>query len=177
VSQISDVATVHLLVADYAAVDGAGKMTVAGGLVTVLAANPALQGVTAPFWLAVWISVPPEHYGARCVVEIVLEDSTGQPVAFASPAGQGEPVRIVQDVTFPKPQLPDALKDVGASLPARAQSVVAFSLGLPLPPEKRYAWRVIVDGESRDDWTEQFIVISQPAIQATQPQAPPSPAS
>ena len=167
-SQISDVATVRLLVADYAVTDATGKLTVVGGLVTVLAANPTLQGVTAPFWLAVWVSVPAQYHGATCQVEMVLEDAIGEPVAFG-PSGQGSLVRIVQDVTFPKPELPGVYKDrdLGASLPARTQSVIAFSLGLPLPPEKHYTWRVKVDGESRDSWTEHFLVISQPAMQAS----------
>ena len=175
-SQLSDVATVRLLVADYAVVDVVGKMTVAGGLVTVLAANPAFPGMTAPFWLAVWISVPPTHYDAQCVVEMLLEDSSGAPVGFANPQGERDEVRIVQDVTFPKPNLPEQFSEAEGDLPARAQSVIAFSFGLPLPAGKRYAWRVQVDGESRDDWLEEFVVISQPVLRVTHPMdAPVSP--
>jgi hypothetical protein len=172
VSQVSDVATVRLLIADYAAVDPSGKLTVVGGLVTVLAANPALVDVTAPFWLAMWISVPPEHYGARCTVEMVLEDSSGHPVTFPDPTGQGDPIRITQEIAFPRPVLPEPSSDASGTLPARAHSVVAFSVGLPLEAEKRYTWRVKVDGESREDWTETFVVISQPATQISQPQNP-----
>jgi hypothetical protein len=69
-----------------------------------------------------------------------------------------------QDVSFQEPNLPvsDSIKTF---LPARAQLAIGFPIGLPLEPKRGYRWRVVIDGDTRDDWTESFIVVVAPAEQ------------
>jgi hypothetical protein len=67
----------------------------------------------------------------------------------------------------------DTLKSAVVSVPGvivpldairpRAQFVMYFANGLPLPPGRKYTWRVRVDHETRDEWTETFLI---PALDA-----------
>lgn len=58
-SEVSTDATARLLIADYAAVDAAGKLNIIGGGVSVLG-YVQQAGSTSPFALVVSISVPPK---------------------------------------------------------------------------------------------------------------------
>ncbi|CNK07885.1 Uncharacterised protein [Mycobacterium tuberculosis] len=40
------------------------------------------------------------------------------------------------------------------------QFVMHFANGLPLQPNKRYTWRVRVDHDTHDEWTETFYVLT-----------------
>src|ERR1022692_4022310 len=40
----------------------------------------------------------------------------------------------------------------------------AGQAGLPIAAGQRYLWRLKIDGEGRDDWTEEFVVLSQDAL-------------
>jgi hypothetical protein len=155
VSEVADDATVRLLVADYASADVGGKLNVIGGGIAVLGHVPT-AGQTAPFALVVWITVPPRHYNAECAVEIVLEDASGNPISLPGPTGQAQVMRVGQAVRFEEPKLlPGVARHV---LRSRTQYVLAFPTGLPLPVGQQYVWRVKIDHQTRDDWTEQFVV-------------------
>lgn len=174
-SEVSDVATARLLIADYAGTDLSGKLNIVGGLVTVLGSNPVISGMTSPFSLAVWVSVPPNHYDAECSVQVVLEDASGEPVSVPGPAGESSIMRIVQPVTFKPPVFPGlGAVPSGLSLPSRAQWVAAFPTGLPLAVGKQYSWRVKIDDVTRDDWIEAFMVVEQVAAPGTTPPPPQS---
>src|SRR5262249_44723846 len=103
-----------------------------------------------------WVSVPPKLYNAECAIEIVLEDSTGTPVALPGPTGEAQVMRVGQAVRFEEPKpLPGIPRH---TLRSRTQWVLAFATGLPLPVGQRYAWRVKIDHQTRGDWTEEFVL-------------------
>lgn len=154
-SEVADDATVRLLIADYAAADAAQKLNVIGGGIAVIGFVPT-TAQTAAFALVVWITVPVKHYNAECAVEIVLEDSGGSPVALPSPTGESQIMRIGQVVRFEEPKLPPGVPR--RAIRARTQWVVGFATGLPLPVGQRYVWRVKIDHQTRDNWTEEFVV-------------------
>jgi hypothetical protein len=158
VSEVSDAATARLLIADYAGADPIGKINVVGGLVTVLGLNPAIQGMTAPFWLTVWVNVPSAHYNAAGTIEVVLEDASGEPVSVTNPTGEAAVMQIEQRVTFRPPTSGPMTIPAELELPSRTTWVSSFPAGLPLAVGARYRWRVKIDGESRDEWTEDFVV-------------------
>jgi hypothetical protein len=158
VSEVSDVATVRLLIADYATVDPAGKLTVVGAGITALLRNPTNPDLTTPFWVAAAVTVPPTHYNSESSFDLLLEDSSGNPVSLPGLMPPGSVVRISQDVTFKEPSFQPPIAVPAGIVPSRVHWVVAFSAGLPLTGGELYAWRVKIDGETDDTWTEQFFV-------------------
>lgn len=162
-SEVSDVAIVRMLMADYVSVDQASrKLSVVGGGATVLAA-PAGSDMTSPFGLFVSIAVPSAQYDAQCSVEIVLEDSSGSPVALPSPSAEPELLRIVRSVKLDEPKLPH---ETGPRnfLRARIQIAITFPTGVAIPAGRGYMWRLKIDEEAREDWTEEFIVVRHDAL-------------
>jgi hypothetical protein len=155
VSEVATDAIVRLLIADYAAVDAAGKLNVIGGGVSVIGYVQQV-GTTSPFALVVSISVPPKHYNADCAVEIILEDSAGTAVSLPTPTGESQIMRIGQAVRLEEPKLMPGVPR--HELQARTQFVIGFATGLPIPLGQRYVWRVKIDTETRHDWTEEFFV-------------------
>jgi hypothetical protein len=155
VSEVASDATVRLLIADYAAVDAGGKLNIIGGGIAVIG-HVQPTGATPPFALVVSITVPPKHYNADCSVEIILEDSGGTPVSVPGPTGQSQVMRIGQATRFEEPKLLPGIPR--NELRARAQFVLAFATGLPIQIGQRYRWRVKIDHDTRDEWTEEFFV-------------------
>lgn len=156
VSELSDAATVRLVLADYAAIDPANKVNIIGSGLNILGFNREAS-VTAPFALVVSVRVPPTYYEAECSVEIVLEDPAGTQVLLPGPTGEAQPMRVGQAVRFDRPSFQGIHVPQGA-IHARSQWVLYFSGGLPLSVGQPYVWRVRIDHESRDDWTEEFFV-------------------
>lgn len=153
-SEVADDATVRLLVADYAVVDTAGKLNVIGGGITAIGYVQDI-GATAAFAVVMSITVPSRHLSAECSVELILEDSAGNPVSLPGPA-EPQVMRLARVVQFGEPK---ALPGVPRlSLPLRHQWVVAFANGLPLPVGQGYAWRVKIDHATQDWWVERFFV-------------------
>jgi hypothetical protein len=161
VSEVSDNAAVRTLLADYAVIDAAGKLNVVGGGVTGVGQNPN-TGLTLPFALYVSVTVPPGLYDKQCSVEIALEDAAGKLVNVPGPAPDmpTQPLRVGQAVTLEGPRFnfPQQVNVPRRYLPARAQWVMSFATGLPLAAGQGYTWRVRIDGETRDDWVEKFVV-------------------
>ena len=163
-SNVSDSAIVRLLVADYASTDSEGKLNVIGGGIAVLGAHQAAGqqlGLTAPFTLVVLVAVEPRLYGEECALELILENSAGDPVELPGPAGP-QLMRIAQNMTFEEKVMTHRGVRRGV---IRSRSVVTlgFQQGLPLTSGERYLWRVKIDGNTRDDWTEEIYVGSPPA--------------
>lgn len=163
-SEVSDNAAVRLILADYAAVDPAGKLNIVGGGLTGVGINVGTPGLTLPFALVVIIAVPPQLYNEQCAVEIVLEDSAGNLAVLPAPApGMApQPMRVGQVITFEEPRFPPGVNTPRGFLTSRAQWVVAFNPGLPLLAGQNYVWRVRIDDETQEVWTERFVVFDRP---------------
>lgn len=167
-SDVSDAAVVRLILADYAVLDGGGKLNLIGGGLSVIGqqvpvGSVVASGFTAPFYVALIVSVSPDLIGAEAALELALEDDNGQPVPMPGPTGEPQLLRVAQNVTF---QVQD-LSNIGVPgkvTPAKVQWVLAFTNGLPLALGKRYTWRVRLDGNTRDDWTESFFVPGPPPV-------------
>lgn len=161
-TRVSDVARVRILMADYVSVDQAGKLNIVGGGVSGVLR--LLGSPQAPIWFLVSVSVPPDLYGAECDVLISLEDRHGQPVADSADADEGErPFQIRRPARFPEP-LASAPWDLPKDyLWSSAHLIGLFPAGPPVKNDGAYVWRVTVNGETREDWTERFVVVSQPA--------------
>jgi hypothetical protein len=155
-SEVSEAAVVSILIADYAAADSVEKLNIIGGGVSVLGLTQT--GATTPFALVVIISLPPALYRSDCSVEIVLEDSSGNVVSVPGPTTEPQLMRVAQAVTFDEPPPIRGVLMPRDALRARKQFVLNFTLGLPLAMGEQYAWRVKIDGDTRDHWAEIFVV-------------------
>lgn len=151
-SQISDVAAVHIALADYAAIDQSGKInTIGAGSIII---KRAITEQSTPIFLLATITVPPSCYGLSSEIEITLESADGSAPEIPGPSGDLEPFRFSSQVTFDEPQVPQ----VPGYLNSQLRIIISFSGGLPLPVNNGYLWRVHIDGEARDQWTERFII-------------------
>ncbi|OAN37435.1 hypothetical protein [Microbacterium sp. H83] len=131
-----------ITLADYVNIDGGGKANLIGAGIALLGFDPQ-QGVTTPFALYVrLISAMPTT--DQPAVEILLVDASGQPVMLPGPMGEGQAMRISQNVEFPPPAAPGVTIPSGA-LPSVAQFAINFANGLPLAPGHSYSWRVQLD--------------------------------
>jgi hypothetical protein len=70
-------------------------------------------------------------------------------------------MRFEQTARFDSPKLAEQVKPRDY-LHGRFQLVAAFRAGLPLSSSEGYLWRVQLDEETRDEWTERFIVSEHP---------------
>lgn len=161
-SELSEAAAVRMFVADYAATDTVGKINLIGAGVTGVGVNQAI-GSTTPFALFVSVAVPPKFYNVESAVEIVLQDAGGNLVSVpgASPGLPAQPLRVGQAVRFDEPRFLQPVDVPPKFLYARVNWALSFATGLPLTPGEGYVWRVSIDGNSRDEWTERFVVMGQ----------------
>ncbi|WP_141244903.1 hypothetical protein [Mycobacterium intracellulare] len=152
-SEASESAHVRIFLADYAIVDPLGKITVVGGGISILGFNPA-SGTTAPFSVVAIASFDPKCIGDSPAVELLLENDEGQLVHLP---GQPGPLRVGTSEKLNPPALPGANIPNDAVRP-KAQILMQFQNGLPLPPGNGFRWRVRVDHESRPEWAEPLYV-------------------
>ena len=155
-SEVSDNASVRLLIADYASNDAAKKLNVIGGGLSLISFDPG-AGLTTPFTVIVSVTVPPKLYETEASIEMLLEDSAGGLVSVPGPSGEAQAIRIGQAVTFEKPVFAGAYVPNGV-VDSRAQFVLTFNSGLPIAPGQRYLWRVRIDTESKTERTEALSV-------------------
>ncbi|MBV9312615.1 MAG: hypothetical protein JO100_02510 [Pseudonocardia sp.] len=162
-SNVSDSAVVRIFVAQYIAADAASKLNMIGGGLLLIGLQPpnfgAGEGNTVPFGIGFSVSVGRELYGEECSIEVVLEDLQGHPVQVPTPDGKGrQALRVAQNHTFEEPTFPPGTGVPRGVLLSRVQWVLMFPGGLALPTGAAYQWRVKIDHESRDEWTERFYV-------------------
>jgi hypothetical protein len=154
VSETAESAAVRLIFADHVSIDVGGKIYVVGGGITTLFSQPT--GLTPPLALAVLVTVPPTLYGTEAAIEIVLEREDETLVEMGDPP---QPMRIGQAVRFDEPPIANFER---GKMPARVQFVYSFNNGLPLEPGSFYRWRIRIDHQSSEDWTETFAVVRPP---------------
>jgi hypothetical protein len=159
-SELSASAHVRLLIADYGVIDQQfGKITVVGGGISMVGTPPNSPN-TAPFAILAVADFDPEHVGQRPVVELALEDEGGQLVPL--PGAPGAPgatqfVRIASNDVLKPLDIPGVQIPADAIRP-RVTLMLMLQNGLPLTAGKKYAWRLKIDGETCDEWTEPFYV-------------------
>ncbi|ETW25866.1 hypothetical protein [Mycobacterium gastri] len=160
-SDAADAAIVRVMLADFANVtDPGSKLNIIGGGIVMMGYDPNI-GATAAHAVVAKISFPPEFIGESPAVELALEHDDGSLVTLPGPMGP----------QFLRVGVADALKPAvvpGANVPPNTvrsskQFVMYFASGLPLEPNKRYRWRIKIDHETRDEWTETFYVFTADA--------------
>jgi hypothetical protein len=134
------------LLADYAVVSD-GKLTIVGGGWSQTGPEPA------PFGIALLIQVPWDQANTRHTFSVELLDADGEPVVIETDDPEDETVAFGGDFEVGRP--PGLKPGTPLDFP-----VAMNSTPLPLEPG-RYEWRLIIDGESRQDWTLAFTVRSQ----------------
>src|SRR5205823_1162275 len=115
-------------------------------------------GFTAPFGVYVSVTVPPELAGEETALELVLEDSAGEPVGVAGPTGDVQAIRIGQNITFEEQRYNPFAVPPRLMRP-RHQMGLHIAQGMPLQIDQLHVWRVKLDHATRDDWTEQMYVL------------------
>jgi hypothetical protein len=154
-----DDARVTVLLADYVAVDAAGKLTAVGA---GFALSPLQQdGQTPPMHVAVLVDVPSSHLGQDFALSLSLRDADDDsPVMVPGPSGSPEPLQIAQVMRAQAPTAPGL--HLPSDLPGRVQIVLGFVQGLPLEAGRTYRFAVELDGQSRDEWSASFHVPGLP---------------
>lgn len=151
-------AQVHFILADYAAVDAAGKLNVIGGGVSFIGSAGAGQP-TAPFTVAVTVLVPAKFVNETYAPSVELHDVTiGQIVMVAAEGGQLQALRAQQAITVPPVQVPPGMAAPSDAMQGNT-TVIQFANGLPLTPGHSYEWRVQIDGQNRQGWWHRFHVL------------------
>ena len=162
-SDVFDRASVALLMADYAVTDPLNKLHVVGGGLQVVGRDH-VKGTTAAFALVVSMTFPPTLINEQYSFEVVLENTDGTPVELGSaPPGAGSNVmRFGQTLQVEEPNFRGAGVPRHA-LPPRAQVVLFFNTGLPLPSGRVLVWRARIDGDTRPQWSLPFFVQAPPS--------------
>ncbi len=160
-SDVSDSAHVRIMLADYAVADTASsKVTIVGGNIVWVPAGPN-PAHTVPFSVVATVSFDPRFVGESPAVELLLEDENGQPVPLPGLSGQqGQPQYLRVGVSEQlRPTIVQSLRIPTDAVRPRMNLLLNFHSGLPLSMGQRYTWRVRVDGETRDEWTEWLYVV------------------
>jgi len=124
---------VTMLLADSAQVAD-GKLYILGGGWTVMGPLPT------PAAVALLLSVDAHEVNKTHHWELFLEDADGHQVTFETPEGR-QPIEVRGDFT---------VTDVeGAPVGTPIDAPLAVNFGpIPLTPGQRYAWRLVVDGDT-----------------------------
>lgn len=130
---------VTMMLADAAQALG-GKLYILGGGWSITGPEPS------PSALAVKVEVPWMEANHPHRLRLTLLDADGQPVALGD-----NTLDITADFEVGRP----------AGLPAGTplDTALVFNFGpLPLPPGRRYVWRLAIDDRSDEDWHVAFLV-------------------
>lgn len=161
-SEIAENCAASVILADYVAIDSAGKANVVGGGISFVGFDPQMN-LTSPFALYVVVATPmPSNHENQAAMEITLVRSDGQIVLLPGNDGVPAPLRISQIIEF-KLNQPQGTDRPPANFPSTVSTAVHFANGLPLTPGVHYRWEIKVDGELKA--TTSFMV--------PQPSAPP----
>jgi hypothetical protein len=161
-SEIGRSARVSITVADYIAPGQASKLTIVGAGITILGCDQT-TGRTAPISVIATVTFDPKFVGESPHIELSLETADGAVVEISTTADASsdhpktEPLRV----GGPHALLPTVLK--GVDIPAdavrpKAHLLMQFQSGLTLEPGQRYLWRITIDDETRDEWTDAMYV-------------------
>lgn len=158
-SEVSASAHVRILLADYGVIDAQGKVTIVGGAVTIVG-TPLNMNQTAPFAVVGIVDFDQEYVGRRVPMELSLEDENGDLVpmpGFPDSSSQKQYVRIAAIEELRTPNVEWA-KVPDRTIRPRHTIMLMFQNGLPLKTGHIYTWRLKVDDETRDEWTEEMYV-------------------
>jgi hypothetical protein len=133
---------VTLMLADAAQVSE-GKLYILGGGWTVTGPEPI------PFAIAMHIEVPWDQANTRHSFRLELIDADGQPIMIETPEGE-QP--IVGEGEFEVGRPPG----VKAGTPLTVPMVFNLSPAPPIPAGGRYEWRLLIDGQTDEDWRLTF---------------------
>lgn len=136
-----------VLLADAAQVSD-GKLFVLGGGLQVVAARPQ------PVSLALLIHVPWDRAGIRHDWRLELLDEDGLPVRHSD-------APILVQGTFEANRLPGRPPGTPIVVPL----AINFS-ALPVQAERRYTWRLVIDGTTEPRWQVSFSVAPLPTATA-----------
>lgn len=150
-SDLSEQATLSLLLADYASMSEVGKLNMIGGGVSAIGFD-AVAGVTNRFTLIASTHAPGRILPAEGAIDIGLYRE-GQLVEMEQPGGP-QPLRIGQPVRLEKPTHAGISLSHRDGLMTSHHILVDFSNGLPLNPDTLYEWRMKIDMD--EDRTARF---------------------
>src|SRR5436309_7202679 len=119
-----------------------GKLYILGGGWSITGPDPAPSGLAIKIEVG-WNEAEQGHHW-----ELFLVDADGGDVTFDTPDGR-QPVEIRGDFETGRP--------TGIPEGSPVDVPLAINLGpIPLTPGTRYTWRLVIDGEQREDWTVGF---------------------
>ena len=143
-SEISESARVSIILADFANVDGTGKLNAIGAGLSITGIDPK-SGQSSPVTVVLICQVDPRFQGQEYAIELALYSSDdGLLVSPPGPAG-GQPIRIAQPVRVDPPQVPPGVYLPPGSVWPGSQLIVNFQNGLPLAAGRSYEWRASID--------------------------------
>lgn len=134
-----------ILLADAAQAIG-GKLYILGGGWSLIGPDPT------PSAVAVKLEVPWDRANHRYQLMLQLVDADGQAVVVPSPeGGESQPLEFTAEFEAGRPP--------GLRAGTPLDGAFAINLGpLPLEPGNRYAWRLMIDGETEPEWQIGFSV-------------------
>jgi hypothetical protein len=118
-----------------------------GGKLFILGGGWSLTGpAPSPSALALKFEVPWDRANHRYDLLIELVDADGVPVVVP---GTDQPIRIESTLEAGRPP--------GLKLGTPLDAVIALNFSpLPLEPDKRYEWRLTIDGQHEEAWSVAF---------------------
>ena len=163
-SEVGRSARVNFTVADYVAPGQSNKMTIVGAGITIVVCNPATRR-TAPISVIATISFDAKFLGESPNVELSLEADDGTVVEVPTIV-EGSPDQTtpglsplrVDGASLLQPTVLDGLDISADAVRPKVQLLMQFQNGLPLEPGRRYLWRITIDDETRDEWTDWMYV-------------------
>jgi hypothetical protein len=154
-SEAADEAIVRILLADFANADSANKLNIIGAGITMIPFVPATNQ-TAPHAVVAKVSFPPRFVGESPAVELALEHDDGTLVTL--PGQTGQQFLRVGHAQALKPAVSANVEVPPNTVRPSHQFVMHFANGLPLQPNRLYTWRIKIDHDTREEWTETFYV-------------------
>lgn len=157
-SEASESARVAILVADYLTQGLGGKLTIVGAGITIVNCDPN-TGQSAPLSVVATVTFDPKFVGAAPEVQFTLETEDGVVFEVPRPGADPLPLRLAADNNPLGLTTLDGFHIPPDAVRPKLQMLMQFQTGLPLQPGQRYVWRITVDGETRDEWTEPLYVV------------------
>lgn len=131
-----------MMLADAAQAAG-GKLYILGGGWSVTGPGPTTYA------LAVKIEVPWDETNKRHTLTLRLLDEDGRQVSVPAPSGDQVPLEIPADFEVGRP--------AGTMVGSPIDMPVVLNIGpMPLPPGRRFVWRLFIDGNSDAGWEVSF---------------------